>query len=113
MARSRPAICSPDSEEDRYSDSLSPDGRAGFWRIDETALHLFAHGEQSHYAFPAGWTGAVTASAGEDLNQHIWVNSGTGRFVQHARELRVAIALPLVGIAGTTYLLLAGDSGAQ
>jgi ligand-binding sensor domain-containing protein len=69
-------------EECRYSDSLTPDGRVGFWRIDETALHLFANGEQSHYALPAGWPRGVAVSAGEDLNKHIWVASGTGKLAQ-------------------------------
>ncbi len=69
-------------EECRYSDSLTPDGRVGFWKIDGTTLHLFVHGEQSHYALPAGWPRGVSASAGEDLNKHIWVASGTGKLAQ-------------------------------
>src|SRR5260370_12231977 len=69
-------------EEYRYTNSLTPDGRAGFWRIDETTLHLFVHGEQSHYALPAGWPRGAGASAGEDLNKHIWVATGTGHLAQ-------------------------------
>jgi signal transduction histidine kinase/streptogramin lyase len=69
-------------EEYRYTDSLTPDGRVGFWRIDETALHLFVHGEQSHYALPAEWPRGAGASAGEDLNKHIWVATGTGQLAQ-------------------------------
>jgi signal transduction histidine kinase/ligand-binding sensor domain-containing protein len=66
----------------RYTESLTPDGRVGFWRIDESALHLFVNGKQSRYALPAGWPRGAGASAGEDLNKHIWVATGTGELAQ-------------------------------
>jgi signal transduction histidine kinase/ligand-binding sensor domain-containing protein len=68
-------------DECRYTDSLTPDGRVGFWRIDETALHLFLHGKQLHSILPAGWSGRG-ASAGGDLNQQIWLATGTGELAQ-------------------------------
>jgi ligand-binding sensor domain-containing protein len=67
------------SEEGKYSDSLTPDGRFGFWRIDGTELHLFVNGVRSHYSLPAGWPHGAEAGAGEDLNHRIWITGGKGR----------------------------------
>ncbi len=66
-------------EEDKYFDSLTPDGRFGFWRIDEKELHLFVNGVRSHYSLPSGWQHGAGPSAGEDLNHHIWIADGQGR----------------------------------
>lgn len=66
-------------EEDKYSASLTPDGRFGYWRIDETGLHLFLSGVRSHQSLPRGWLHAAGESAGEDLNHHIWIAGGQGR----------------------------------
>ncbi|HMJ60730.1 MAG TPA: two-component regulator propeller domain-containing protein [Bryobacteraceae bacterium] len=69
--------------EDRYSDSLTPDGRAGFWRIEKNTLHRFVHGQESQYALPAGWhNDGLAPDAGVDLNGNIWVASGTGDFAR-------------------------------
>ena len=71
------------SGEDSYSESLTPDGRAGFWRIDESTLHLFVHGQHLHYSLPAGLQNSGRASvAGVDLNGNIWVASGAGDFAR-------------------------------
>ena len=71
-------------QEDRYSNSLTPDGQAGFWRTDETTLHLFLHCQESRYALPAGWHngGAAQEEAGVDLNGDIWLASRTGDFAR-------------------------------
>jgi hypothetical protein len=62
---------------------LTPDGRAGFWRIDETTLHLFVHGQELRYALPAGWNnGGRAPVAGVDLDGNIWIASGTGDFAR-------------------------------
>ncbi|MGA8594638.1 MAG: hypothetical protein WB676_07820 [Bryobacteraceae bacterium] len=63
----------------KYSESLTPDGRTGFWQIDETAFQLFAHGEQSSYFLPTGWPRAVPAIAARDLNNHIWLATNNGK----------------------------------
>jgi hypothetical protein len=70
-------------QEERYSDSLTWDARAGFWRIDEAGLHLFVRGQKSHYALPSGWrSGSMRPEAGLDVNNHIWVSSATGQVVR-------------------------------
>ncbi len=70
-------------QEDRYSNSLTPDGRAGFWRTDETTLHLFLHCQESRYALPAGWHDhAAAQDAGVDLKGDIWLASRTGNFAR-------------------------------
>jgi hypothetical protein len=65
-------------EEDKYTDSLTPDGRFGYWRIDETELQLFVNGMRSHHSLPAGWHHVAWERAGEDLNHHIWIAGGQG-----------------------------------
>jgi signal transduction histidine kinase/ligand-binding sensor domain-containing protein len=62
-------------EEYRYSDSLTPDGRTHFWRIDENAFYLFTRGEQARYSLPHGWPQGASAIAGLDLNNRVWLTT--------------------------------------
>lgn len=65
-------------EESKYTDSLTPDGRMGFWRLDSTSLHVFSSGKHNRYALPTGWR-HYGASVVEDLNHHIWLANGNGK----------------------------------
>jgi signal transduction histidine kinase/ligand-binding sensor domain-containing protein len=71
-----------EGKESKYSEPVTPDGRMGFWRIEEATLHLFAHGQQSDYPLPAGWRRSAADMVGADLNGHIWLAGGSGKLKQ-------------------------------
>ncbi|HEY3841140.1 MAG TPA: two-component regulator propeller domain-containing protein [Bryobacteraceae bacterium] len=65
-------------DHNTYTDSLSPDGRVGFWSVDDKFLHLFADGQPTRYLLPNGWHPGIGVAAGLDLNDHVWIADAKG-----------------------------------
>ena len=73
-----------DRQQYRYSNVLGADGRGVFYRIDESGLHLFANGEDSHYSLPAGLHAGPAILVGRDLRGQIWLAVGNGKAMKLA-----------------------------
>jgi signal transduction histidine kinase len=70
------------AEVHRYSDPLSQDGRVGFARVANGALHLFVRGRHVQYRLPPGWPRGDPTTTVRAFGDRIWLTTDSGALAQ-------------------------------